>query len=83
MGRQLSLLWMPNSPPLSDKTIYRQWPRATQDKGSEAGEVQDVSFIAGLPKLCAGSSYGQELDRAEPVGQMHSKHRHEQNHSHR
>src|SRR5262249_4909921 len=65
---------------LLDEAIYRQWPRATQDKGSETGEVQEVSFITRLPKLCAGCSYAQELDRAEPVGQMHSKHRHEQNH---
>jgi hypothetical protein len=46
------LPWAMNSqlPSLSDNVIYRQWPRTTQDKGSEAGEVQEVSFIAGLTK---------------------------------
>jgi hypothetical protein len=68
---------MRNFPPFPDKAIYRQWSRTTQDKGREAGEVQKVSFIARRPELRASGGHGQELDRTEPVGQMHSKHSHQ------
>src|SRR4029453_6343386 len=76
-------LRMPRLPPLSDQSIYGQGSRTPQHKGGEAGEVQEVSFIARRPELCACSSHGHELDRTEPVGQMHSKNSHQQKRGHR
>jgi hypothetical protein len=32
----------------------RQWPRTTQDKGGETGEIEEVQFIARRPELRAG-----------------------------
>src|ERR1700737_5520890 len=61
---------MPNIRPLSDKIVYRQWSRTTQDKGREAGEVQEVSFVTRRPELRTGCSHGHELDRAKPVRQI-------------
>ena len=62
----------PNFPPLSDKAIYRQWPGTTQNKGREAGKIEEVTFIAHRSELRAGRSHGYELDRAKPVGEMHT-----------
>jgi len=74
---------MRGSRALSGQTIYRQGPRTAQYKGREAGEVQQVSFVAWRPELRAGSRHCHELDRAEPVGQMHGKYGYQQNYSHR
>jgi hypothetical protein len=63
---------------LSDKATYRQWARTTQNKGREAGEIEEVTFIAHRAELRAGGSHGYELDRAKPVGQMHGKDSHQQ-----
>ena len=52
----------------SNETIDRQWSRATDDESPERREVQEVSFIAGRPKLRAGSGDGLQLDRTESVG---------------
>src|SRR6266704_5291456 len=73
---------MPNFTPLSDEAIYRRWARTTQDKGRQACEVQEVTFIARRPELRTGRSDGHELDRTEPVGKMHGKRRYEQNRRH-
>ena len=51
---------------LSEKAIYGQWSRTTQNKGREAGEIEEVSFIAHRAELRAGGSHGYELDRANP-----------------
>jgi hypothetical protein len=42
---------MPNIPPLSDKIVYRQWSRTTQNKGREAGEVQEWRWLFMLGQL--------------------------------
>ncbi len=67
---------MPGLPPVSEEAIYRQRSRTAQDQRHEAGEVQQVTFIAYRPKLRAGSSHGHKLDRTESVGQMHGKNSH-------
>src|SRR6266404_4545100 len=73
----------PGLPPLSEEAIYCQRSRTAQDQRREAGEVQEVTFIARRSKLRAGSSHGHELDRTESVGQMHSKNSHQQKRGHR
>src|SRR5437660_10283261 len=55
---------------LCQKAVDRQWSGAPQDQGRKAGEVKEVGFKAGRPKLCAGSRHSQQLDRTKPVGQM-------------
>jgi hypothetical protein len=64
---------MPDPPPLSEEAIYSQRSRTAQYQCQEAGEVQQVTFIAYRPKLRASSSHDHELDRTEPVRQMHGK----------
>jgi hypothetical protein len=59
-----------------DQAIDRQRARTTQDESRKAGEVQEITFVAYRPELSAGGSHGYELDRAEPVGQMHSEDSH-------
>jgi len=41
-------------PSLSDKSIYRQWSRTTQDKSGQTGEIEEVQFITWRPELRAG-----------------------------
>ena len=50
-----------------------------QDEGRKAGEVEEIGFKARGPKLRAGSRHSLELDRTEPVGQMHGDHGNQQN----
>src|SRR5215469_2428435 len=38
----------------SDRPIYRQWSRTTEDKSGETGEIEAVQFIARRPELRAG-----------------------------
>jgi hypothetical protein len=47
-----------NFPPFSDKSIYRQWARTTQNKGREAGKIEEVTFIADRTELRTGGSHG-------------------------
>src|SRR5882724_8767429 len=66
-----------------ENAIYGQRSRTAQDQRHEAGEVQEVTLIAWWSKLRAGSSHGHQLDRTEPVGQMHGKNSHQQKRCHR
>src|SRR5262249_29464660 len=65
-----------------DAAIYRERARTTHDKGRKAGEVQEITFVAYRPELSASGRHGDELDRAETVGQMHVDDGHEQKRSH-
>src|SRR6516164_10120792 len=58
---------------LCQKAVDRQWSRASQDEGRKAGEVKEVGLKAGRSELCAGGRHSLELDRTEPVGQMHGE----------
>jgi hypothetical protein len=71
-------LKMPGVPRLFKEAIYGQRSGTAEDQRHEAGEVQEVTFIARWSKLRAGSGHDYELDRTEPVGQMHSKNSHQQ-----
>src|SRR5882757_4867153 len=68
--------------PLCEEAIYCQRARTAEDQRYEAGEVQEVTFVAWRSKLRAGSSYRDELDRTEPVGQMHGNSSHKQKRGH-
>src|SRR5882724_4953652 len=70
-------------PALCDEAVDREWSGASQDKSRETSEVQEDGFIARLSELRAGRSYGDELDGTKAIWQVHRKHRHEENHSHR
>src|SRR5215469_7927599 len=68
---------------LCQKAVDRQWSRAPQDEGRKAGEVKEVGFKAGRSELRAGSGHSLELDRAEPVRQMHGKRGDQEDRRHR
>src|SRR5215469_3496309 len=68
---------------LCQKAVDRQWSRAPQNEGRKAGEVKEIGFKAGRSTLGAGSRHSLELDRAEPVGEMHRKHGNQENRRHR
>src|SRR5262249_30246507 len=68
---------------LCQKAVDRQWSRARQDEGRKACEVKEIGFKARRPKLCAGGRHSLELDRTEPVRQMHGKHGDEEDRRHR
>src|SRR5262249_48858376 len=68
---------------LCQETFDRHWPRAAQDAGRKTREVKEIVFIARRPELRAGSRDRLELDRTEPVGQMHGKHGNQENRRHR
>src|SRR5262249_55774530 len=65
------------------KVVDRQGSRARQDEGRKACEVKEIGFKARRPKLCAGGRHSLELDRTEPVRQMHGKHGDEEDRRHR
>jgi len=54
-----------------------------QDEGRKAGEVKEIGFKAWRPELRAGSRHSLELDRAEPIGEMHGKDGNQENGRHR
>src|SRR5215472_12810554 len=67
---------------LCQKAVDRQWSRASQDEGRKAGEVKEIGFKAGWPELRASSRHSLELDRTEPVGQMHGDDGNQENRRH-
>src|SRR5258705_2681764 len=68
---------------LCQKAFDRQRSRAPQDEGRKTGEVKKIGFEAGRPELRAGGRNSLELDRTEPVGQMHGEDGNQQNRRHR
>ena len=54
-------------PPRSKEAIYCQRARATEDKACEAGEIEEVTFIARRLELGAPRHHTHQLDRAEPI----------------
>src|SRR5215472_10767279 len=68
---------------LCQKAVDRQWSRARQDEGRKACEVKEIGFKARRPKLCAGGRHSLELDRTEPVRQMHGRRGDEEDRGHR
>src|SRR6516165_10247020 len=68
---------------LWQKAVDRQWSRARQDESRKACEVKEIGFKARRPELCAGGRHSLELDRTEPVRQMHGKRGDEEDSRHR
>src|SRR5262249_22308240 len=68
---------------LGQKAVDRQGSRARQDEGRKGCEVKEIGFKARRPKLCAGGRHSLELDRTEPVRQVHGKRGDEEDRRHR
>jgi hypothetical protein len=74
-SRHLAEFWM------IEPNCQRSW--AAEDEGRQAREVKEIGFIARRPKLRADSRHGLELDRTEPLGQMHGYRGNQENRRHR
>jgi hypothetical protein len=59
---------------LCQNAVDRQWSRTRQDEGRKAREVKEIGFKARRPELLAACRHSLELDRTEPVRQMHDEH---------
>src|SRR5689334_11849671 len=68
---------------LLDQTIDRPPAGTSKNQRGEAREVEQVGFIARLAEMRAAAIDRLQLDRAEPIGQMHGEDRNQQNDSHR
>ena len=75
--------WTRDFSALCQKNVDRQRSRATQHECRKAREVQQVGFNARRPELRAGCRHSLELDRTEPIGQMHGNHGDQENCRHR
>src|SRR5215469_9486185 len=69
--------------PLSEEAIYCQRSRTSEDEGGETRKIEQINLVARRPELGAARHHTQELDRAEPVGEMNRQHRYEKNRGHR
>src|SRR5258705_9190974 len=74
---------MPALSPLSKEAIYSHRPRTTEYERRKASKIEQIKLVARRSKLGPAGGHTQQLDRAEPVGEMDSQHRCEKNRSHR
>jgi len=68
---------------LSEGRIYGEWSGAAHHQGCEARDIEQVDLKARRSELRAGRRHADELYRAETVGEVHGKHRHQQRSHHR
>src|SRR5215470_2255419 len=62
---------------LADETINREWAGPANNEGCEAGDIEQVDLITYRSELRARRRHREELDRAEPIRQVHFKHGHQ------
>src|SRR6266478_4397988 len=74
---------MPAPSPLSKEAIYSHRPRTTEYERRKARKIEQIKLVARRPELGPAGRHTQQLDRAEPIGEMGSQHRYEENRSHR
>src|SRR6266404_9036813 len=74
---------MPALSPLSKETIYSHRPRTTEYERRKASKIQQIKLVPRRPELGPAGRHTQQLDRAEPIGEMDSQHRYHENRSHR
>src|SRR3974390_863527 len=68
---------------LRQKAVDRQRSLSPPRRGPQGGEEKETGLKAGGSELRAGRRNSLELDRTEPVGQMHSERGHQENRRHR
>jgi hypothetical protein len=68
---------------LPEIVVDRHRPRTTEYERRKARQIEQVKLVARRPELGPAGRHTQQLDRAEPVGEMDSQHRYEENRSHR
>ena len=71
-----------SSPTCADITIERQRPGAAEAKREQSGEIEQVGLVPRLTEMRSRSVVGDELDRAESVGQMDGENCNEQDNDH-
>src|SRR5262249_17343655 len=62
---------------LTDETINREWAGPANNEGCEAGDIDQVDLITYRSEFRARRRHREELDRAEPIRQVHFKHGHQ------
>src|SRR5215469_12187266 len=62
---------------LADETIKREWAGPANNEGCEAGYIEQVDLITYRSEFRARRRHREELDRAEPIRQVHFKHGHQ------
>src|SRR5215470_16952181 len=62
---------------LADETINREWAGPANNEGCEAGDIEQVDLITYRSEFRARRRHREELDRAEPIRQVHFKHGHQ------
>src|SRR5215469_15006084 len=62
---------------LTDETINREWAGSANNEGCEAGDIEQVDLITYRSEFRARRRHREELDRAEPIRQVHFKHGHQ------
>src|SRR5215470_3867333 len=67
---------------LPEIPINGQRPRTTEYKRRKAGNIEQIKFVARRSELGPAVRHIQQLDRAEPVREMDSQHRYEENRGH-
>ena len=70
------------SPACAHITIERERPAAAEAKREQSGEIEQVGLVAWLSKMRARPVVGDELDRAESVGQVDGENCNEQHDDH-
>jgi isocitrate dehydrogenase len=66
-----------------DELVNCEGPRANQNENGEAGEIQEICFIARRSELRAGGRHRQKLDRTEAIRQVHSEYGDQDDNGHR
>src|SRR5215469_779446 len=62
---------------LADETINREWAGPANNERCEAGDIEQVDLITYRSEFRARRRHREELDRAEPIRQVHFKHGHQ------
>jgi predicted TIM-barrel fold metal-dependent hydrolase len=57
-----------------NESIDGEWPRAADNEGYEAGEIEQDDLVAHRSELRSRRGHREELDRAETIRQVHFKH---------
>src|SRR5215470_4041905 len=68
---------------MQQKSVQRQRTRTANDEGNKRRQIEQGRLIAGLTEMRPSRIDGQQLNRAEPVRQMHREDGREQHNRHR